>query len=235
MSSGPFPTEYTMRTLFLSPGLLLAASVWAQAPINVEFEPHHKTVLTTPVLRILEVIVREGDETLDHTHQYDIATVCIECATTQTRSPGEAWSGPRPRDVGGVLIAEYSGKPSAHAVRTMGKGTYHLVGVENLHATFGSTAKPLDNRVQTTLSQEARAFRVYDFRLAAGDGPLRHTHTVPTVVVLVSGVAKVNKAASKDTREMTQPGEWQLVPAGEDHSFTATKGKASHLVEIEVR
>ncbi len=224
-----------MRTLIVSLGLLLAASGCTQRAIPVEMESHHKTLLLTPEVRVLDVTIPVGDTTVDHSHQYDIATVYIGPAVSRLRSPGEDWSAPRPREIGTATITEYVGKPGVHAVRNIGTTLYHIVAIESRHTTFDSTAQSLDNPAQTTLVQESRAFRAYDVKLAAGDGPLSHKHTLPTLVVVVEGEAMINAESSEGTQGKAKPGEWQLVPAGESHQFSAPNGQPVRLVEFEVR
>jgi quercetin dioxygenase-like cupin family protein len=222
-----------MRAVLTCLALTLCVSANAQQPIAVDFESHHKIVFSDQALRILEVVVPEGDETLDHAHQFDIVTVCIECAATRTRQPGEPWGEIRPRKAGGFLIAEYAGKPAAHAVRNVGKGFYRLLGVENVRLSGWTTAAPLVEQAGTPPGQESRAFRVYDIDLQPGKPPLRHTHPSPMVVVLDKG--DVTHGTGPVSKHLAKPGEWVLVPAGSSHTISAQGSGASHLVEIEVR
>jgi hypothetical protein len=138
-----------MRAVIISLAFVVSASVHAQTPIAVELESHHKPVFADQSLRILDVVVPEGETTLDHTHQYDIATVCIECAVTRNRVLGETWGEIRKREVGGITFAEYSGKPAAHAIRNVGEGFFHLIAVENLRPAEWPTAKRLDGQPAT--------------------------------------------------------------------------------------
>lgn len=222
-----------MRAMTFSLVLTLCASAYGAEPVPVEKDPHHKIVFSDQALRVLEVRVPEGQETLDHMHRYDIATVCIDCAQTRTRVPGQPFGEIRPRKAGGFLIAEYAGKPSAHAVRNVGKGMYGLVGVENVRLSGWTTAAPLPQQQGTTLSQESRAFRVYDVMAEPGKAAIQHTHTSPTVVVLDKG--DVSHQTGATSKRLSTPGEWTLVPAGVSHAVSAQGSDAAHLVEIEVR
>ena len=112
--------------------LLIAAVLLEQAPIPVEQEPRHKVVYADARLRILDVTIPFGETTLDHAHRYDLATVCVECADTQSREPGGDWGPVRRRERGSWQVTEYRGHPGAHAVRTIAPGSYHLIAVENL-------------------------------------------------------------------------------------------------------
>ncbi len=222
-----------MRVLFTSLALVGAASVQGAEPVPIEQDPHHTIVYQDAALRVLEVKVPEGKETLQHLHRYDITTVCIECAQTRTQLPGQPWGDIRPRKAGGFLIAEYAGKPAAHAVKNVGTGLYRLVGVENVRLSAWTTAAPLAGQPGTVLAQESRAFRVYDVQIEPGKAPTQHTHSSPTVVVLDKG--DVTHGSGKESKPLTKPGEWILVPAGSQHTITSRGKAASHLVEIEVR
>jgi quercetin dioxygenase-like cupin family protein len=222
-----------MRTALISMALMLCASAQGAEPILVDQESHHTFVYSDSSLRVLEVKVPEGKETLDHLHRNDITTVCIDCAQTRTRVPGEPYGEIRPRKAGGFLIAEYAGKPAVHAVKNVGTGIYRLVGVENVRQSGWTTAAPMEDQPGTTLAQTSRAFHVYDVMAEPGKPALQHTHASPTVVVLDKGV--VTHGIGKDSKPLAKPGEWILVPAGSSHTINPQGSGAAHLVEIEVR
>lgn len=222
-----------MRATLISLALLACASAHGAEPVPIEQDHHHKIVFSDVSLRVLEVRVPQGEETLDHMHRYDITTVCIDCAQTRTRLPGQPYGEIRPRKAGGFLIAEYAGKPAAHAVKNVGTGLYRLVGVENVRLSGWTTAAALPDQAGTVLAQESRAFRVYDVQAEPGKAPTQHTHTSPTVVVLDKG--DVTLGIGKDAKHLAKPGEWLLVPAGSTHTIAAQGSAAAHLVEIEAR
>lgn len=222
-----------MRASLISLMVLAGASAYGAEPVPIEQDPQHTIVFSDSSLRVLEVRVPEGHETLDHMHRYDIATVCIDCAQTRTRVPGQPYGEIRPRKAGGFLIAEYAGKPSAHAVRNVGTGLYRLIGVENVRQSGWTTAAPVAEQPGTTLAQSSRAFHVYDVMAEPGKPVIQHSHASPTVVVLDKGVA--THGIGKDSKPLAKPGEWILVPAGSSHTIAAQGSSAAHLVEIEVR
>lgn len=222
-----------MRAILVSAGLMLCISAGAAEPIPVDQELHHTIVYSDQALRVLEVKVPEGEETLDHLHRYDIITVCIDCAETRTRSPGQPYGEIRPRKAGGFLIAEYAGKPAAHAVWNVGKGLYRLIGVENVRLSGWTTAAPLREQAGTTLAEESRAFRVYDLQFEPGKHAERHLHALPIVVVLDKG--EVILESGQAAKRLSKPGEWIVVPAGSAHTLKAQGSGTAHVVEVEVR
>jgi quercetin dioxygenase-like cupin family protein len=222
-----------MRAMTIGAAMLVCVSAHAAEPVPIEQEHNHKIVFADQSLRVLDVRVPQGEETLDHMHRYDITTVCIECAQTRTRLPGQAYGEIRPRKAGGFLIAEYADKPAAHAVKNVGTGLYRLVGVESVRLSGWTTAAPLAEQAGTTLGQESRAFRVYDVQVEPGKMATRHTHTSPTVIVLDKG--DVTLATGNESKQLAKPGDWILIPAGSSHTISPRGAAASHLVEIEVR
>ncbi len=224
-----------MRAVMISVALMLCASANAQQIIPVYQEPHHKFVYSDPAFKVLEVVIPEGGETFDHSHQLDVATVCIECADSKIREPGKPWGSRRVRQVGGFNVTEYVGRPGAHAIQNVGTGNFRLIGVENQHTSGWSTAKPLDGQPGTTLSMESQSFRIYDVRLEPGAIPARHVHTLPVVVVLDAGDVMAGAGTSQASKRLAKPGEWIVVPAGTTHMLSAQGNKAAHLVEFEVR
>jgi hypothetical protein len=188
---------------------------FAQAPVPVEREPRHRTVFADAGMRVLDVTIPYGDTTLEHTHRFDLATVCVECAATRARGPGEDWGPVRSRALGSVQVTEYAGKGGTHAVTTVAQGRYRLIAVENLRASGWSTTPPVAGPGMA-VSQETRAFRIYEVTPPAG-APASHTHATPVVVV--------NPAS----------GEWTVVPGGRAHATGAARGAGSRMVEIELR
>lgn len=224
-----------MRVILFSLALGLSTSASAQQIIPVYEEPHHKFVHEEPGFRVLDVVIPEREETLDHSHEYDVATVCIECADTRIRDSGKPWGPLRLREPGITSVAIYAGKPGAHAILNVGKGAYRLIGVENRRLSGWSTARALDSQPGTTLKEEAHSFRVYDVRVEPGRAPVRHVHALPVVVVLYDGVAMAGSEPAKDAKHLAKPGQWVVYPAGTAHTLSAHGKEGAHLAEFEVR
>jgi quercetin dioxygenase-like cupin family protein len=208
-------------------------------------EPRHRVVFENAEFRILDVHIPPGDTTLDHVHDHDVATVSMTAGTaTRTQSPGQPWSQPRPpRAAGHANITEYAGKPASHRVENVGNAPYHLFAVENLRKAGWSTS-PARSALVTSVAAEGRAFRVSDVRLVRNTPQTSHAHPVPTIVVLVSGMAmsdgpdaqaKANAPAPVGLKQLDRPGHWVLVPRGDTHHLVRLGTGDAHLVEIEVR
>lgn len=198
--------------------MLLVVLLFSQAAVPIEREPRHVTVFASGALRVFEILVPAGDTTLDHTHSYDLANVCIECSPTRTRPVGQDWGPVRPRELGSVAITEYTGQPSTHAVRNIGDGRYHLIAVEN-RGTAGWSTTAAVSAPATTVTEDARAFRIYRVHLMGDVTRTTHVHAMPTVVVNGTGASR---------------GQWRVIPAGETHTVTAADA-GGDVVEIELR
>ena len=222
--------------------LAMVASVAAQVPVLKE--PRHHVAFENKQLRILDVNIPPGDKSLDHRHDLDIATVSMTMGTTTRVQSGSQPAAERPsRPLGDATLAEYAGKASSHTIENVGKGPYQLFAVENLKTSGWSTA-PAASGLATKMTSESRSFRLYDVNLSVETSQTSHTHAVPTIAVLISGTvmsdgpdkqAKENPGAPIGLKQLTQPGQWIMVPTGDTHHMVRLGPGAAHIVEIEVR
>jgi quercetin dioxygenase-like cupin family protein len=222
----------SLKSLYAGAGAVVACvgalSSQSAPPIPVDQEPRHRVMLADDRLRVLEVSIPAGDTSLNHQHDFDLVTINIENGPTRTFSSPDGWSAVRPREVGGVNVAEYTGRSSAHVVQNVGDRAYRLTGVENLKtgewSSHAAIAEP-GVRVIT----ESRAFRAYQVDLIR-DRRATHVHQVPVVVTLLEGRAMEGRA---EGRPLERPGEWRVVPAGVVHELATDTG--ARIIEIEVR
>ena len=221
---------------------MLTATVAAQVPVNKE--PHHRTVYENADFRVLDIRLEPGDSAADHRHDHDIVTVSMNAGTpTRIVAGGQTQERP-PRPLANATIAEYTGKPSSHKVDNVGKVPYQLFGVENLRDQKAWSTAPAVSAPATTLATDGRALRVYDVRLATPASQTTHTHAVPTVAVLISGIimsegpdaqAKTLAPAPVGLKRLDSPGQWVLIPRGETHTVVRLGNMDARLLEVEVR
>ena len=235
-----------MSSLRCVVGLFVLASVAVASAqvVPLSKEPRHRTTFENKQLRILEVNIPPGDTSLDHRHDLDIVTVSMTNGTNTRLTTGNQKPTDRPpRPLGDATIAEYAGKSGNHKVENTGKTAYQLFAVENLR-TSGWSAAPPSKGLATKLTTDGRAFRLYDVRLGKETAQTSHTHAVPTVAVLITGTvmsdgpdtqAKANPGAPIGLKQLTQPGQWILVPPGDTHHLVRLGVGDARLVEIEVR
>lgn len=222
--------------------IVTAASLAAQVPLLKD--PRHRVTFENPQLRILDVNIPPGEKSLDHRHELDIATISMSNGTNTRISTGGQPAANRPsRPLGDATVAEYAGKAQSHLIENMGKAAYQLFAVENLKTSGWSTA-PAASGLATKMVQESRSFRLYDVNLSKGTSQTSHMHAVPTVAVLISGFvmsdgpdtqAKANPGAPIGLKQLSQPGQWILVPAGDTHHVVRLGVGDARVVEIEIR
>jgi quercetin dioxygenase-like cupin family protein len=222
--------------------LAAAAPLAAQVPLSKE--PRHRMTFENAQLRILDVNIPPGDKSLDHRHELDIATISMTMGTATRVQSGSQPAAERPsRPLGDTNVTEYVGKPSSHSIENVGKSPYQLFAVENLKTSGWSSAAAASG-LATKMTRESRAFRLYDVSLTRATSQTSHTHAVPTIAVLVSGTvmsdgpdkhAKANPGAPIGLKQLTQPGQWILVPGGDTHHVVRLGAGDARIVEIEVR
>jgi quercetin dioxygenase-like cupin family protein len=223
-----------ISVLFQAALVLIAGAVIVSAQVPLEKEPHHKVLLDTLLLRILEITVPPGAMTLDHRHEFDIATVALGNASTRTKRPAEEWGAPRIRPLGSPDLVEYTGKPTVHMVENIDKTPYHLIAVEN-YRTGTWPARKAITAPATTLAKETRSFAVYDVNLTAAEPATEHAHDVPAVVILVSGEITNQGTNGEEPYPVRGAGKWVLVPAAQTHAMQVAGSGDAHIVEVEVR
>jgi len=207
-------------------------------------DPTHKLTFENMQFRIYDVNVPPGKMSLEHRHELDVATVSMtDGPDTRIQVSGQAWGAPAHRALGHSRVTEYVGKPLAHKIENVGKTPYQLFAVENLHKSGWSSAAPATG-LGTTMTTDSRAFRLYDIKLALATAQTSHTHAVPTITMLISGKvmsdgpdkqAKANAPAAVGLKQLDQPGQWVLVPAGDTHHLVRLGTTDARIVEIEVR
>jgi hypothetical protein len=224
---------------------LLSATVIAGAQVPLSQEPRHRMTFENAEFRVLDVNIPPGDTTLDHRHEFDMMSLSMTSgASTRVQLTGQAWGPPGPsRPIGDATVTQYAGKPESHRLENVGKSAYRSFAVENLRRSGWSTT-PAVSGAATTLKTESRAFRVYDVRLGRAMSQTSHTHGVPTIGVLITGAvlsdgpdaqAKANPGAAVGIKQLTEPGQWILVPRGDTHHIVRLGTADAHVIEIEVR
>lgn len=225
--------------------LILVSASAAAAQLPLEKDPTHRVVYENARLRLLSIDVPAKTTTVEHRHEFDIATVSMNAGTdTRTQAPGQPWGPTRPaRPLGDASVTEYTGAPASHRIENLGARAYQLLAVENRQKSGWSTA-PATTGLGTTLARESRAFRIYDVRLSLQQSQASHTHPVPTIAVLAGGKvmsdgpdthAKAHAPAPVGLRQLDEPGQWLLIPAGDRHHLVRLGTSDAHVVEIEVR
>lgn len=224
--------------------LVLLAAIGAAAQTPFGEDAWHKIVYQNPQMRLFSVNVGPGTTTDEHRHDFDMATVSMNEGTeTRTRTGTGPWTARPARPLGNISITDYTGKPGSHRVENTGKRPYQLFALENRKKSGWSTGAAATG-IGTKLLQESRAFRFYDVQLSLAASQASHTHTAPTVVILIRGKvmsdgpdaqAKAFAPAPVGLRQLDAPGQWLIVPAGDRHHLVRLGTSDSQVVEVELR
>jgi hypothetical protein len=224
--------------------LVIASTTLVAAQVPLSKDPTHKMTFENTQFRIFNVNVPAKESSLEHRHELDVATISMtDGPDTRIQISGQAWGAPATWPLGDSRVTEYVGKPLSHKIENMGATAYQLFAVENLHKSGWSSAAAATG-IGTKMTSDSRAFRVYDVRLALATAQTSHTHTVPTIAVLVTGKvmsdgpdkqAKENAPAAVGLKQLDQPGQWVLIPAGDTHHLVRLGTTDARVVEIEVR
>ena len=200
------------------------------APVPVEREPRHRPVFANEALRVIRLAMPLNDTSLFHTHTHDNLTVRI-AGESRNQTIGSDWGEAAKRPPGSVAVAEYVGRTApAHRVQNVGTLPFLQIVVENLRSDGWSTPAPI-TAPGMSLVQENRAFRAYRATLTS-HVTTSHQHSVPTVVVLVSGEAETGSGRSAS---LSAPGEWALIPSNVPHTLGHKGTMPTEVVEVEVR
>ena len=228
-----------MAALCVASAVTVAAQV---APLGND--AWHRVVFENPQMRILSVNVDAGATTQEHRHDFDMVTVSMNDGTeTRLQTGSQPATARPPRPLGDVVATEYTGKPSSHRIENIGKRPYQLFAVENRKKSGWSTGAAASG-IATKVMQESRAFRIYDVQLSLKASQATHTHTAPTIVVLVRGKvmsdgpdkqAKAFAPAPVGLRQLDQTGQWLVVPQGDQHHLVRLGTVDAQVVEIELR
>jgi hypothetical protein len=100
-------------------------------PVPVEQEPHHHLVFANQYVRVLEVIVPPGEQTLFHTHYLDNVAVLLSDTKLKNQAPGEDWT-ERPVTHGSVGFRAGTKTPYTHRIMNTGSVVFRVFDVQIL-------------------------------------------------------------------------------------------------------
>jgi quercetin dioxygenase-like cupin family protein len=203
-------------------------------------------MLDTPTLRILDIQIPPGDQTLFHTH--DTAILYVPIARSQTRGQdwGGAWSGggaaaapatpaaaapapapARPQRVNSVTT--YVETPYTHRVNNIGTSLFRLIGIAN--RTAGDTAPPAAGGPAPEL--ENRYYRAERLVVAPGASLPVSTHNGPVVLVMQTpGTAAVDGAS---WQPLNGPGDFARIDGAVAHRLHNRGAAEIEVVAVAVK
>jgi predicted metal-dependent enzyme (double-stranded beta helix superfamily) len=223
-----------MKDLLFGCGVtaLLVTNALAQAPAPVEKEPHHQVRIDMLRLGVIELTLPPGEATVDHRHEYDVASIAVNDSTTREKSGDGPMSESRIRQAGSSAISEYAGMPGVHRVENAGSTPARFIEVQNFRTSGWQSSMPLE-APGTTLAKQSRSFLVYDVQLGPGTEMSAHDHVNPAIIILLSG-AVVNQGGG-GTEPAAFEGPGTIIYSAGMHTLRVKGNAPAHLAEVEIR
>lgn len=218
--------------LLLSLNLLLPTT--AQSPVPIEKEARHRRKLENRYVRVFDVLIPQGEETLYHTHTNDGVGIKI----TDARIRDEALGGkPEDGDVkrGAVNFTHFP-EPLTHKVSNIGGTPFRNIFIEILPSIAAQSSSPSLAQVTGQALLENARVRVHRLVLAPGQQTEMHTHALRGLGVAVSeGVISFRAPGKKSKTVRFQPGEFQWHEGGTKHSLKNVGTVTFEAVDIELK
>ena len=204
----------------------------AQTPVPVAKEPHHHLKVENSWIRVYDVVVPPGGQTLMHVHGQDYFFVNFGEATLKNQAAGQPEQDLNLKD-GEV---RYSPAVVTHKIRNVGQTPFHNLTVELLQPAAGQDTSPPLGKNQTLVLDNGR-IRAVQSLLKPGETTGIHSHTQHTLIVLVdAGTIRIELPGEASAKpRQVRPGEFIWSDAPLTHSLTNAGTAPVRIVEVEVK
>jgi len=152
-------------------GCLILASICVGAegkPVPARDEPKHKVVFENNYVRVIDVQIPVGTETLYHVHDIASVMVYLTKSTNESQTYGESTWNPRAVTPGESRYAAYDVKPLTHHVRNRGTALFRVYDIELLHAPLTPENFALPDTSMLRSQWQEKAVRSLTLRLEPG-------------------------------------------------------------------
>jgi hypothetical protein len=211
---------------------VIAADDERVVPANEE--PRHVVKLENEWVRIIDVEIPEGEQTLFHTHSLDYPYVLVTSVTLYNQVYGQEAKNVN-MQAGFIGYYDAAAKGAyTHRFINRGPGTFRAIGIELLKPTRDSAAPnaalPALPGVETALDNERVG--AYRIRLAPGAsiGPL--TIPGPSIRVAMGEGKMVHESEDTQTDMRLAPAQFVFQPQTTTATFTNTGATQLELVEF---
>lgn len=152
--------------------------------VEVRDEPRHRHRFENDYIRLYDVLIPEGDQTLYHRHGVDTFYVMIADSSVQDRTFGESASSTAQIKAGGAFLRAHLSEPLIHRVCNIGSGDARMIGAELKETPPVSASFPL-NVPCHSVQKEHERLRVYRLRIQPEEttGPISYDFYSLTVVL----------------------------------------------------
>lgn len=222
-------------TISLLLSLLILVPARTQSPVPIEKEPCHRLQFENRYVRVFDVLIPQGDESLFHIHNHDGVGIKLTDARIRDKQLGG-----RPEDLevksGAVNFARFP-EPLTHKVSNVGGTPFRNMFVEILpSAGTPANAQSLAGRPGQTLVLENDRVRVYRLVLAPGQSTETHTHALRGLGVAISeGKIAFGVPGEKSKAVKFKPGDYLWHEGGITHSLRNVGPAPFEAVDIELK
>lgn len=171
--------------------------------VHVLDEPRHRTVHVDGDVRLLDVQVNPGDNSLPHTHDSPIMYTFINLG--------------RGLDGRVSSITRYVDEPFTHRVGNSGEELFQIIALTSFADAVPHETQDLPSGLVQKPELENGWFRAWRLTLEAGERYQPITHINPAFVVQVSAGALQVQRGDGITGELLQPGHWWAVGARQNY------------------
>ncbi len=206
----------------------------AQSAVPIEQEPAHRLQLQNEGIRVFEVWLAPGEDSLWHVHRHDGISVRLADATVEDEpqdGPAETFHLRR----GAVA---YGATPTArsHRVRNVGDTAFHNIYIELLADHDVGKDRPAVAASGRSAELENDRVRALRRILAPGEATGMHTHASSGVAVPVTAGRLEISYPDRDagTRDI-KAGAAQWIDPGTTHSLRNVGDAPIEIVDIELK
>jgi quercetin dioxygenase-like cupin family protein len=222
-----------LNTIALSLGLAAAAA--AQTAVTMDQEPMHQLKFQNDFVRVFEMQVPAGATTQPHTHTYD--GVQVRISNTQVTEAVTGGGSPSTRiKFGDVTYTELKGGPMTHTVTNTGQAPFRNIILEKLLPKKKSSGDlpPLSPTHEVLLNNSR--VRVNKLTLQPGESSMLHTHSMPTLaVILQDGQVELATISGGGKTIAAKAGDAVWQNSGTTHIIRNVGTTPFEVVDIEIK
>lgn len=215
---------------------LFSANASAQSVVSIEQEPAHRLVLQNEKVRVFDVELPPGADSLWHVHRYDGISVRLADATVADESQDGQAETLHLRQ--GAVAFGATPTPRTHRVRNAGETTFRNIYIELLTDDDVGKDRPGTAAVATDRRADFENDRVRVLRriLAPGESTPVHTHSSSGIAVPVTeGRLEISYPEATARTLDVKAGAVQWIRSGTTHALKNVGAAPIEIVDVELK
>jgi quercetin dioxygenase-like cupin family protein len=218
--------------------LLLSLFVLApggESPVPIEKEPRHRLRFENASVRLFDVLIPEGEQSLFHTHEHDGVGIKLSDARIRDEKAGGS-AEELQVERGAVNFARFP-EGLTHRVSNIGATPFRNMFIEILPSTAAPTDAPsLAGVPGHELVLENERVRIYRLVLAPGQSTETHRHALRGLgVALSDGEIAHGAPADKSKTVRFKTGDYLWHEEGTTHSLKNVGSDPFEAFDIELK